>query len=137
MNKKLLFALVFVLVGSLLIISSIALAKCDLARLEIINKTSQPVSISLTYDVLGKPALFYYLTVPPNSTKLFTVERHVYARTTWSCDKVDSGTVDILTQLRLTFTKCTCGNDAPNSGEPGLEKVHIPDAPSGEMWRYK
>lgn len=137
MNKKLLFALVFVFVGSLLIVSSIALAKCDLARLEIINKTDQPVSIALTYDVLGKPALFYYLTVPPYTTKLFTVERHVYARTTWSCGKSDGGTVDILTQLRLTFTRCTCGTSASNSGEPGMEKVHIPDTPSGEMWRYK
>jgi hypothetical protein len=137
MNKKLLFALVFMLVGALLVVSSIALAKCDLARLEIINKTNQPVSMALTYDVKGQPALFYYLTVPANATKLFTVERHVYARTTWSCDKVDSGTVDIMTQLRLTFTMCTCGNDAPNSGEPGLEKVHIPDAPDGKYFRYK
>ena len=136
MNKKLLFALVFIIVASLIIVSSFALAKSELARLEINNKSDQPVSISLTHDELGKPALFYYLTVPPKSTKLFTVERLDYTRTTWACGKVDSGTVGIKTQLKLTFTKCVDG-DAPNSGEPGLEKVHIADAPSGEMWRYK
>ena len=131
MNKKLLFVLVFVLVASLLIISSIALARSGLAQLEIINKTDQPVSISLTAG-----HTFYYLTVPPATTKLFTVERKTYARTTWSCGKSEGGTVDTLTQIRLTFTNCY-GGEAPNSGEPGLEKVHIPDAPSGEMWRYK
>jgi len=131
MNKKLLFVLVFVLVASLLIVSSIALARSGLAQLEIINKTDQPVSISLTAG-----HTFYYLTVPPATTKLFTVERKTYARTTWSCGKSEGGTVDTLTQIRLTFTNCY-GGEAPNSGEPGLEKVHIPDAPSGEMWRYK
>lgn len=131
MNKKLLFALVFVLVASLLIISSIALARSGLAQLEVINKTDQPVSISLTAG-----NTFYYLTVPPATTKLFTVERKVYERTTWSCGKVDGGAVDILTQLRLTFTNCY-GGGAPNTGEPGLEKVHIPDAPWGVYSRYK
>lgn len=131
MNKKLLIALVLMLVASLLIISSIALAKSGLARLEVVNKTDQPVSISLTAG-----HTFYYLTVPPYTIKLFTVERDVYARTTWSCGKVDGGTVDILTQLRLTFTNCY-GGEAPNTGEPGLEKVHIPDAPWGVYSRYK
>jgi len=130
-KKKLLIALVFVLVASLLIISSIALARSGLAQLEIINKTDQPVSISLTAG-----HTFYYLTVPPATTKLFTVERKLYARTTWSCGKVDGGTVDIQTQLRLTFTNCY-GAGAPNSGEAGLEKVHIPDSPSGEIFRYR
>ena len=131
MNKKLLSALVFVLVASLLIISTIALARSGLAQLEIVNKTDQPVSISLTAG-----HTFYYLTVPPATTKLFTVERETYARTTWSCGKVDAGTVDILTQLRLTFTNCY-GGEAPNSGEAGVEKVHIPDAPDGIVFRYK
>lgn len=131
MNKKLLFALVFVIVASLLIVSTITLARSGLARFEIINKTDQPVSISLSAD-----KVFYYLTVPPKTTKLFTVEREVYDRTTWACGEADGGTVDIQTRIRLTFTNCY-SNEAPNSGEPGLEKVHIPDAPSGEMWRYK
>ena len=131
MNKKLLFALVFVLVASLFIISSIALAKSDLARLEIINKTDQPVSVSLSAG-----NTFYYLTVPSFTTALFTVEREIYDRTTWACGKVDSGTVDIQTQLRLTFTNCY-GHEAPNSGEAGVEKVHIPDAPDGVVFRYK
>jgi len=101
-NKKLLFALVFVLIASLLIISSIAIARSGLAQLEIINKTDQPVSISLTAG-----HTFYYLTVPPATTKLFTVERKTYARTTWSCGKSEGGTVDTLTQIRLTFTNAT------------------------------
>jgi hypothetical protein len=130
-NKKLLFALVLVLVASLFVISSITLARSGLARLEIINKTDQPASISLSAG-----HNFYYLTVPPATTKLFTVERATYDRTTWSCGKLDSGSIDILTQIQLTFTNCY-GGDAPNWGEPGLEKVHIPDSPGGVMWRYK
>ena len=108
----------------------IAVAKTDLARFEVINKSDQPVSISLLND-----NTFYYLTVAPDSRKIFTVERLVYDHTVWSCGLSDSGTLDIETYLKLTFTKCD-GN-APNKGERGMEKVHIDDAPYGVNMRFE
>lgn len=130
MNKKLFFVGVVVLVMSLFLATALALAKTTLAELEIQNKSDQPVSISL---VNGNT--FYYLTVPPETTKVFTVKRLIYDRTTWACGKSNSGTVDITKFMWLTFTRCP--GAAPNWGEPRLEKVHIPDAPLGENWLYK
>ncbi len=124
MNKKLLVFAIFVLMIVLSLATIIAVAKTDLARLEVINKTDQPVSISL----LNENA-FYYLTVSAGTTKIFTVERLVYDQTIWSCGETASGTVDLTTYVKLTFTKCD--GKAPNNGEPGMEKVHIDDAPYG------
>jgi hypothetical protein len=95
MNKKLLVFAMLVLLIIISVATIIAVAKTDLARFELINKTDQPVSISLTAE-----NTFYYLTVP-----------------------------------ELTFTKCD-GN-APNNGEPGMEKVHIDDAPYGVGNRFE
>lgn len=129
MNKKILsIGLVFVLV--MLFIATIAvMAKTELARFEIINKTDQPVAISLTSG-----DTFYYLTVAADSTKVFTVDRLVYSHTTWSCDLSDSGTLDLKTYMKLTFTRCD--RKAPNKGERGMEKVHIDDAPYGVENRF-
>jgi hypothetical protein len=129
MNKKLIAVSVFVLVVALSIVTLIAVAKTDLARFEVKNKTDQPVAISLTSG-----DTFYYLTVAPDTTKVFTVERLVYNQTVWSCDKTDSGTLDIETFMHLTFTRCD--REAPNKGERGLEKVHIDDAPYGVVNRF-
>jgi hypothetical protein len=93
------------------------------------NKTDQPASISLTSG-----DIFYYLTVAPKTTKVFTVERLIYNHTTWSCGLSDSGTLDIKTFMHLTFTRCD--RKAPNKGERGLEKVHIDDAPYGVNNRF-
>lgn len=130
MNKKLLVFTMLVLLIILSVATIIAVAKTDLARFELINKTDQPVSISLTAE-----NTFYYLTVPAGNTKIFTVERLVYDQTIWSCGKSASGTVDLTTYVKLTFTKCD-GN-APNNGEPGMEKVHIDDAPYGVGNRFE
>lgn len=130
MNKKMLvIGMVAVLV--ILSVATIAVvAKTELARFEIINKTDQPVSISLTSD-----SAFYYLTVAANTTKIFTVERLVYNQTIWSCDKSDSGTIDLKTYMKLTFTRCD--RSAPNKGERGMEKLHIDDAPYGVNNRFE
>jgi hypothetical protein len=130
MNKKLLvIGLVAVLV--ILSVATIAVvAKTELARFEIINKTDQPVSISLINE-----NTFYYLTVAADSTKIFTVERLVYDQTVWACGKSDSGTVDLKTYMKLTFTRCD--RSAPNKGERGMEKVHIDDAPYGVNNRFE
>ena len=130
MNKKLLtIGLIAVLV--VLSVATIAVvAKTELARFEIRNRTDQPVSISLTSG-----DTFYYLTVAADTTKIFTVERLVYNQTVWSCDKSDSGTIDLKTYMKLTFTQCN--RSAPNKGERGMEKVHIDDSPYGVANRFE
>ncbi len=130
MNKKLLtIALIAVLVV-LSIATIAAVAKTELARFEVLNKTDQPVSISLTSE-----NTFYYLTVAADTTKIFTVERLVYNQTIWSCGLSDSGTLDLKTYMKLTFTRCD--REAPNKGERGMEKVHIDDAPYGVENRFE
>jgi len=129
MNKKFLtIALIAVLVV-LSIATIAAVAKTDLARFEVLNKTDQPVSISLTNE-----NTFYYLTVAADTTKVFTVERLVYNQTVWSCGLSDSGTLDLETYMKLTFTRCD--REAPNKGERGMEKLHIDDAPYGTENRF-
>ena len=129
MNKKLLtIALIAVLVV-LSIATIVAVAKTDLARFEVLNKTDQPVSISLTSG-----DTFYYLTVAAETTQVFTVERLVYDQTVWSCGLSDSGSLDLKTYMKLTFTRCD--REAPNKGERGMEKLHIDDAPYGVENRF-
>ena len=130
MNKKMLtIGLIAVLV--VLSVATIAVvAKTELARFEIRNRTDQPVSISLTSG-----DTFYYLTVAADTTKIFTVERLVYNQTVWACDKSDSGTIDLKTYMKLTFTQCN--RSAPNKGERGMEKVHIDDSPYGVANRFE
>ncbi len=130
MNKKLLVLSMVVLLIILSVATIIAVAKTDLARFEVINKTDQPVSISLLNE-----SAFYYLTVPAGDTKIFTVERLVYDQTIWSCGLSASGMVDLTTYVKLTFTQCD--GKAPNNGEPGMEKVHIDDAPYGVGNRFE
>ena len=130
MNKKILMIGLVAVLVTLSVATIAVLAKTELARFEIINKTAQPVSISLTSD-----NTFYYLTVAANSTKIFTVERLVYNQTIWACDKSDSGTIDLKTYMKLTFTHCD--RSAPNKGERGMEKVHIDDAPYGVNNRFE
>jgi len=131
MKKNFIFAAVVVLLIALFVATVAVIARTELARLEIINKSHLPVSISLT-----EGNTFYYVTVAPESSKTFTVERKLYDRTTWACDKSDSGTLDMKTRVRLVFTKCY-GTPA-TQGEPTiLERVHIPDSPVSDAWRYK
>jgi hypothetical protein len=130
MNKKLMIFAMFVILIVLSVATIIAVAKTDLARFEVLNKTDQPVSISLLNE-----NTFYYLTVAAGETKVFTVERLVYDHTIWSCGLTDSGTLDIETYMKLTFTQCD--GVAPNKGERGMEKVHIDDAPYGVDNRFE
>ena len=129
MNKKLIAIAVLVLIVALSIATIIAVAKTELVRFEVKNKTDLPASISLTSG-----DTFYYLTVAPNTTKVFTVDRLIYNHTIWSCGLTDSGSLDIRTFMHLTFTRCD--RKAPNKGERGMEKVHIDDAPYGTNNRF-
>ncbi|HUV26227.1 MAG TPA: hypothetical protein VMW34_02570 [Anaerolineales bacterium] len=130
MNKKLLTIALIALLVVLSIATIVAVAKTDLARFEVLNKTDQPVSISLTSG-----DTFYYLTVAADTTQVFTVERLVYDQTVWSCGLSDSGSLDLKTYMKLTFTRCD--REAPNKGERGMEKVHIDDAPYGVENRFE
>jgi hypothetical protein len=130
MNKKLLIFALFVLLVVLSVGTIMAVAKTKLAEFEVINKSGQPVSISLINE-----SAFYYLTVASGETKVFTVERLVYDQTIWSCGLTDTGTVNLETYLKLTFTSCY--GDAPNQGEPGMEKVHLDDSPFGVNYRFE
>jgi hypothetical protein len=129
MNKKLLTIALIALLVVLSIATIVAVAKTDLARFEVLNKTDQPVSISLTSG-----DTFYYLTVAAETTQVFTVERLVYDQTVWSCGLSDSGSLDLKTYMKLTFTRCD--REAPNKGERGMEKLHIDDAPYGVENRF-
>ncbi len=130
MNKKLLLVVTLILVVSLFAATAVVVAKETLVPLTLINRSDQLAAVSLTSD-----NLYYYLIAAPGATKVYTVERKVYDRTTYSCGLVDTGTVDILSQMRLVFTSCP--GKAPNMGEPTQEKVHIDDSPDGLYWRYK
>ena len=130
MSKKMLVALLFVLMASLLLTTAVAMAREVLIRIEVINRSEESVSISL----IGETA-YYFLAVPAGETRWFTVERDVYQRTTFACGDSNSGTVDLNTHKRLIFTRCF--GDAPNWGEPGMEKIHIEDSPDGKNWFYK
>jgi len=129
MNKKLLTIALIALLVVLSIATIVAVAKTDLARFEVLNKTDQPVSISLTSG-----DTFYYLTVAAETTQVFTVERLVYDQIVWSCGLSDSGSLDLKTYMKLTFTRCD--REAPNKGERGMEKLHIDDAPYGVENRF-
>ena len=131
MKKKFIFAVVTVLLIALFVATIAVIARTELARLEITNKSHLPVSMSLTNE-----KAFYYVTVAPGSSKTFTVERLLYDRTTWACDKSDSGSLNMKTRVRLVFTQCW--GKPPTQGEPTiLERVHIPDYPFSDAWRYK
>src|SRR4030067_1891374 len=130
MKKKLIFAGMTILLISLFIATAVVIAKTELARLTITNNTHLPVAMSLT-----KGETFYYLTVPAGKSKYFTVDRQVYDRTTWACEKTDSGTLNMKTMVKLTFTKCFVS--PPNAGGRKNEKVSLPDTPSGINWKYR
>ena len=131
MNKKiLLFLISFVLSASVLVMAAVP-PSTVLARLEIKNRTHLPVHI-----VLRKASFFYYLTVEPYQTTVFTVERETYLHTTWACKKETTGTLDVESNLRLVFTSCYY-KISPNTGTPTIEKIHLNDSPTGTKWRYQ
>jgi hypothetical protein len=117
-----------------------------LVRLQVINKTDQPVYLKLEGK---KTDAFYYLTIAADDDVTFTVVSDVYKRTTWTCDGVkSSGELAMTGNVRLVFTPCgkiplrkvwryyewfdvatatwydlTVQYMMPNFGEPTQEKV--------------
>ncbi|MEW5871521.1 MAG: hypothetical protein AB1894_19765 [Chloroflexota bacterium] len=75
-----------------------------LVRLQVINKTDQPVYLKLEGK---KTDAFYYLTIAADDDVTFTVVSDVYKRTTWTCDGVkSSGELAMTGNVRLVFTPC-------------------------------
>ncbi len=89
-----------ILAGALLA----ATPRGKLLRLEVKNKTDYPVYIKLE----GKYTdAFYYLTIPENKDKRFTIVNDIYKRTTWACDGIKStGELVMTSRVRLVFTPC-------------------------------
>ncbi|MCJ7657936.1 MAG: hypothetical protein MUO67_02180 [Anaerolineales bacterium] len=124
------FLLSLIMFTSMIILAA-APSSTELARLEIKNKTHLPVHIAMR-----KASLFYYLTVEPYQTTVFTVERETYLHTTWVCEQETTGTLEVENNLRLVFTSCYY-KASPNAGTPTMEKIHLNDSPTGIMWRYQ
>jgi len=134
MKRNLLRIIVLALFVSLALVS-VALAQDEeepLFRVDIRNNTDQMVTLVLIGEN-GLPT--YALNVPAGTDQLFTVREGVYAHTTFACGDSASGTLNVRQQLRFNFTPCF--GDAPNAGEPSLEKIHIPETPDGIMWLFQ
>lgn len=132
MKRNLSRILVLVFILSLVLVS-IALAQDEkLFRVDIRNKTDQMATLMLVGDT-GLPT--YVLNVPAGSERLFTIQPGVYAHTTFACGDSATGTLVVDKQLRFTFTSCY--SEAPNAGEPSMEKINIPKTPDGIMWLFQ
>ena len=132
MNRRTILIGVLLALIILFLIAATAHAQESLVQLHVINKTDRTVTI-LLFGPKGLAA--YALNIAPGTTGIYTVERGTYKHTTFSCGLTAFGTVDLTSQLRLTFTPCP--GAAPNSGAPTLEKVHIDDAPVGAAFRFQ
>jgi hypothetical protein len=119
-NNKILFLLTLIIFTAIVMVAA-APSSTELARLEIKNKTHLPVQIAMR-----KASIFYYLTVEPYQTAVFTVERETYLHTTWACEQKTTGTLDVENNLRLVFTSCYY-KASPNTGTPTMEKIHLND----------
>ncbi|MEW5872890.1 MAG: hypothetical protein AB1894_26765 [Chloroflexota bacterium] len=99
--KKLNLLIAIAMLAALLLA---AVPSGKLVRLQVINKTDQPVYLKLE----GKETdAFYYLTIAADDDVTFTVVSDVYKRTTWTCDGVkSSGELAMTGNVRLVFTPC-------------------------------
>jgi hypothetical protein len=130
MLKKTLLALSLVLLVALALAVFSVVAEEDLVPLTLINKTDQGVTVTL-----ASGDVYYYLYVPAGEERAFTVQRLTYTQNTWACGDTSTSSVPVKIQTRWVFTHC--GGDAPNWGEPYMEKIHISDAPDGKHWRFR
>ncbi|MEW5872889.1 MAG: hypothetical protein AB1894_26760 [Chloroflexota bacterium] len=99
--KKLNLLIAIAMLAALLLA---AVPSGKLVRLQVINKTDQPVYLKLEGK---KTDAFYYLTIAADDDVTFTVVSDVYKRTTWTCDGVkSSGELEMTGNVRLVFTPC-------------------------------
>ena len=111
----------------------LVIGKCDkpeISSLTIINKTDEKVELNLK-----RTNKFYHLSIAPQTSRTYTVASELFAQSTFSCGMSVNGYLDMETDVRLVFT--SCGEPAPNKGEPTQEKVHLDDSPGETIWwRY-
>ena len=75
-----------------------------LVRLEVINASGDTVYMRLNGRNTGA---FYYLTIPDNWDKTFTVLVDSYKRTTWACGGIVSGgSLNMTGNVKLKFVQC-------------------------------
>lgn len=129
MLRKTTLALTLVILVALAVAVFSAAAQEDKVGLTLINRSDQPVTLTLSSG-----DVYYYLYVPADTTRQFTVDRMEYTHNTFSCGNAASGTLDVSSQTRLVFTRCELS--APNAGEPSQEKIHVDDSPGGFNWYY-
>lgn len=144
MKKMTMLFLVLVLVTSFALMA--AQDEEPLKRLRVINKTWSDVAISMISDSFA-----YYVAVPAaqfiydddgaldevmSAERMFTVEPGVYDTTFYICDTAFAGELDMSSNVKLNFP--TCG-EAPNKGEPTMEKIVPPDVADDfpPPWRFQ
>jgi len=93
-----------VLTLALLIASLIIAAKSvpdKPVRLNIHNKTDQDIYLRLSNN-----CSIYYLVIPAQQVKTYTVNRQTYTATITACNRIFSRAINIYSQYRLTFPAC-------------------------------
>jgi hypothetical protein len=118
MKKTTLMLIVFVLVASMFLMAA-APSATRLARFWVRNRTGDTIHLLLNGRSGFATGVQYYLAAGSGWT-LFTVERGVYRLRIWACDYVNTGTINLYTNVSLAFPGCGA---IPNLGEPTMEKV--------------
>jgi hypothetical protein len=133
MPKKILLALIMVLVVTLVFSASVLAAEePDMVGVTIINRTNGLVYVSVVPD----PAtVVYFMAVITGDRERFTVPRGIYSHTTYACGKTVYGKLDLRQQVTLVFTPC--GSDPANSGERGIEKIRLDTYPFRSDFNFK
>ena len=146
MARKGLLVLALAIVVSLFVgvFAASAADKPELIGVTIINKSDSNVFISLIPEDGTKA---YFLVAPKDdvadaeedrdvgTTSYFTVPPGKYTHTTVDCGNTGTGTVDLSHFTTLVFTDCGAPPQFP--GEPGIEKILIPDAPDRTDYRFQ
>jgi hypothetical protein len=134
MVKKTILATVLVMVLALAFSVVAVFAQdedANLKRLIVRNNSDSFLSIVLN-SVDGNRT--FVLWTPAGEERVFTIPTGTYNRTTFACNKSDTGVLDFSRQTRLVLPSCF-GVPA-NWGEPTLEKITLNDTRSGGDWTY-
>jgi hypothetical protein len=119
---------------SLIVLVALALAVISVAAEENLSRCRSSTGLMRSRNHLARD-VYYYLYVPAGEERSYTVQRLDYTHNLWACGDTSTGSVSVKIQTRWVFTPC--GGEAPNWGEPNMEKIHISDAPDGPNWRFR
>ena len=138
MKKLYIFTMLLVVAAMLLA----AWAPGQLATLSITNKVvGKVINIKLNGVHFSgwnadHPAVSYYLTaLAPSHVgwsygSTFDIHKDIYDVTIYLCDTSRTGTLNMMSNLRMVFPTCYT---TVNSGEPGMEKVDLINAKPGTL----